>query len=75
MESYKNLGGNSGVTAYEIGSDHIKVQFKHGAKIYTYSTRRISSSKIEEMKALAIAGKGLGTYINQHRDVHDGYDL
>ena len=74
MEPYKNLGGNSGVAAYEIGSDHIKVQFKHGAKIYIYSTRQISASKIEQMKDLAIAGRGLGTFINQNRDVHDGYD-
>jgi hypothetical protein len=74
MESYKNLGGNSGVAAYEIGSEYINVQFKHGTKIYTYSTRHITSSKIEQMKALAIAGQGLGTFINQNRDVHDGYD-
>lgn len=28
MERYRNLGGNSGVYAYEIGSNYIKVQFK-----------------------------------------------
>lgn len=74
METYKNLGGKSGVAAYEIGTDHIKVQFKNTPKTYTYSTRQISRVKIEQMKALAMAGSGLGTFINQNRDVHDGYD-
>lgn len=74
METYKNFGGNSSVTAYEIGTDHIKVQFKNSPKIYTYSTRRIGGMKIEQMKALALAGRGLGGFINQNRDVHDGYD-
>jgi hypothetical protein len=74
METYKNLGGNSSVTAYEIGADHIKVQFKNNPKVYTYSTHRISRMKIEQMKVLAMAGRGLGAFINQNRDVHDGYD-
>jgi len=74
MESYKNLSGNSGISAYELGADHIKIQFKHSLKIYVYSIRHISSSKIEQMKALAVSGRGLGTFINQNRDVHDGYD-
>ena len=75
MESYKNLNGNSGVLDYEIGPDYIKVKFEHSTKIYIYSTRRISSHKIEQMKALAVAGRGLGTFINQNRDVHDGYEF
>lgn len=74
MESYKNLGGKSGVIAYETGTDHIKVQFKHGHKIYTYSTGRIAANKIKQMKALAISGRGLNTFINQNHDIRDGYD-
>lgn len=74
METYKNLSGNSSVAAYEIGADQIKVKFNTYPKIYTYSTRRISQTKIEQMKALAIAGRGLGTFISQNRDVYDGYD-
>lgn len=74
METYKNLGGNSSVTAYETSTDHIKVQFKNSPRVYTYSTRRINRMKIEQMKALALAGRGLGAFINQNRDVHDGYD-
>jgi hypothetical protein len=31
MERYKNLGGKSGVSAYEIGSDSITVQFTTGS--------------------------------------------
>ncbi len=74
MESYKNLSGKSGVSSYEIGADHITVQFAHSQRIYVYSTRHISSTKIEQMKVLALSGSGLGTFINQNRDVHDGYD-
>ena len=31
MERYQNLGGNSGVVAYEIGQDFIRVQFSDGS--------------------------------------------
>lgn len=74
MESYRNLSGESGVLAFEIGANQIKVQFKNTPKIYVYSIRNISSNKIEQMKHLAVSGCGLGTFINQNRDVHNGYD-
>jgi len=38
MERYKNLGGDSGVTAYEIGQGSITVQFKDGA-VYLYNNQ------------------------------------
>lgn len=31
METYKNLGGDSGVSAFEIGDGYIKVKFSDGA--------------------------------------------
>lgn len=70
MERYKNLGGNSGVTAYEIGDDSMKVQFGDGA-IYLYDYQSAGRSNIENMKELAIAGKGLNSFIS--RVVRKGY--
>jgi hypothetical protein len=37
MVKYKDSGGNSGIFAYENGTDFIKVQFKGGGIfLYTY---------------------------------------
>lgn len=63
MQQYKNLGGNSGVLAYEIGSDYIKVEFKDSA-VYLYTYASAGSQNIEEMKRLAIGGEGLNGFIN-----------
>lgn len=66
MERYSNLGGDSGVRGYEIGSDHIIVWFKGNTKSYTYSYRRAGSSHVENMNNLAIKGHGLNSYIMRH---------
>ena len=71
MERYKNLGGNSGVYAYEIGSNSITVQFSTGA-VYLYTNRSAGSANIERMKALAVAGEGLNSYIMRY--VKKGYE-
>ncbi len=70
MERYKNLGGDSGVAAYEIGADFIKVQFKTGS-IYLYTYSSAGSSNIETMKMLAMNGEGLNSFIS--RKVRDKY--
>ncbi|HEX9805190.1 MAG TPA: hypothetical protein VGA67_05905 [Candidatus Dojkabacteria bacterium] len=64
MERYKNLGGDSGVVAYEIGDDFIKVRF-HDGSLYLYNYQSAGSNNIETMKELAIAGKGLNSFINK----------
>lgn len=71
MELYKNLGGNSGVSAYEIGDESITVQFNSGA-VYLYTYKSAGSSNIETMKSLAMAGKGLNSFIM--RNVKEGYE-
>lgn len=71
MERYKNLGGDSGVSAYEIGDDSITVQFNDGA-VYLYTNRKPGSAKLEKMKLLAVAGEGLNSYINT--DVKSDYE-
>ena len=66
MIRYKNLSGNSGVYAYEIGSNYIRVQFSGTARTYTYSYSRAGYTHVQTMKLLAQNGRGLGTYINQN---------
>jgi len=70
MQQYRNLGGNSGVVAFEIGSDYIKVQFRHSAT-YTYTYASAGSHNIETMKKLAVGGQGLNTFIS--KNVKDRY--
>ncbi|MCX6828349.1 MAG: hypothetical protein NT002_03600 [candidate division Zixibacteria bacterium] len=65
MERYKDIGGDSGVAAYEIGSDSITVQFKDGA-VYLYTYASAGSDAIETMKGLAVSGDGLNSYINRN---------
>lgn len=71
MERYKNLGGNSGVSAYKIGAKSITVQFSTGA-VYLYTYRSAGSTNIEKMKLLAAAGEGLNSYIKRY--VNEGYE-
>lgn len=66
MERYRNSGGDSGVSAYEIGSDYITVKFSGTARIYRYSYRKAGLNHVETMKQLAQSGSGLNSYINKH---------
>lgn len=63
MQQYMNLSGNSGVLAYEIGDDFIRVQFKHGIT-YLYNYGSTGQQNVENMKTLAIRGSGLGGFIS-----------
>jgi len=62
MEKYKNLGGNSGLVAYEFEDDGIKVQFSDGM-IYLWTNQSAGADNVEQMKALAVAGRGLNSFI------------
>lgn len=64
MERYRNSSGGSGVSAYEIGVDHILVKFSGTARVYRYSYRRAGQHHVENMKRLAKSGSGLNSYIN-----------
>jgi hypothetical protein len=70
MERYRNLGGDSGVIAYEIGSDFIRVQFSDGS-VYLYTYASAGSHNIEHMKQLARHGRGLNSFIM--RNVRKAY--
>lgn len=62
MTKYKNLGGKSTVAAYELAKDYITVGFVTSA-VFRYSNQSAGSGNVRQMKSLAIAGKGLGTFI------------
>lgn len=66
MERYRNSGGDSGVSAYEIGTDYILVRFSGTARTYRYSYRKAGQNHVENMKRLAKNGSGLNAYINNH---------
>lgn len=69
---YGDLDGNSGVTAYELGPDFIKVRFIDG-ETYLYNSVRPGAAHVARMKALATRGRGLASYINKHiRKNHAG---
>jgi hypothetical protein len=63
MERYNNLSGDSGVVAYEVGPDFIRVQFSDGA-VYLYNNASAGLHNIEHMKQLARNGQGLNSFIN-----------
>ena len=65
MQHYKNSSGKSGVSAFEIGDDFIKVQFKDGS-VYLYNNSSTGSQNIQKMKSLAINGEGLNGFISTH---------
>ncbi len=71
MTQYQNMAGNSGVTGYEIRARSILVEFKEG-HLYEYSYASAGRENVERMKALAISGRGLSTYIST--EVKDRYE-
>lgn len=64
MERYKDLDGDSGVVAFEIGEGSITVQFSTGMK-YLYTVRSAGAVHIANMQRLARAGDGLNSYIKR----------
>lgn len=49
MEKYANLGGNSNVTAFDVGGRYIDVVFA-GTSYYRYSYESAGVEKVEERK-------------------------
>lgn len=64
MTKYKDVNGDSGIEAYEIGADKISVKFKGTVKIYVYSYTSAGKENVEYMKKLALSGDGLNSFIN-----------
>ncbi|MFV8529507.1 hypothetical protein [Ralstonia pseudosolanacearum] len=76
MEPYKNLNGDSGIAFYQIGDDHIWIEFSSGSpyRRYRYSNASAGAGNIVRMKQLATDGRGLNAFINQNPRVRTGYD-
>lgn len=64
MEQYGN-NSESGVSMYEKTRDSITIKFHRGGT-YLYDYTSPGQEHVEQMKSLAVAGKGLNTYINKH---------
>lgn len=62
FKRYKNLGGKSVVAHYELEKDAINIKFTNNSA-YRYTNQSAGSENIKKMKSLALAGKGLGTFI------------
>ena len=63
MIVYHNRSGDSGVVAYEWGSDWIRVQFT-GGHVYEYTHESAGRKNVATMKRLAESGSGLSTFIS-----------
>jgi hypothetical protein len=70
MERYRDLGGNSGISDFEIRTGAIVLRFKKGGT-YLYDEHKPGWQHVAKMQARARAGSGLTTYVNQH--VRDNY--
>jgi hypothetical protein len=70
MHRYRNLEGHSGVLLYEIRPDAITVRFSGGGE-YDYTYASTGRARVETMKTLAQAGRGLSTFISRY--VRDDY--
>lgn len=64
MERYKNLDGNSDIVGYEITESTVTVQFSDGA-MYLYTAQSTGAGNLNEMRRLAVAGRGLNSFINR----------
>lgn len=64
MQRYKNLSGESGVVAFDIGDRSITVKFTGGDR-YLYTEDSAGVSNIAEMQRLARLGRGLCSFISR----------
>jgi hypothetical protein len=67
---YDNRAGESGVTDFQIRESSIAIRFTNGGT-YLYDARKPGRKDLEQMKRLALAGRGLSTFISTH--VKDRY--
>lgn len=65
MKKYKNVSGKSTVTMFELAKDVVTIRFT-SQEVYRYSNQSAGSENISKMKLLALAGKGLGTFIENN---------
>lgn len=65
MTPYRNTNRNSNIESYQIFEDSILVAFKSGKhRNYLYDHQTPGKLIVEQMKILAISGRGLNSYIS-----------
>lgn len=62
--SYANIGGNSSVRGYDHGENWLVVMFSDGSR-YLYTLKSTDRETLDYMRRLAMAGKGLNSYITR----------
>jgi len=65
MHAYKNVGGKSKVARYHIAKDSMTIRFTDHSE-YIYTNQSAGPETIKKMKEMALAGKGLGTFIESN---------
>jgi hypothetical protein len=75
MKKYQNKSGQSGVESYDFTEDHIDIQFNASDRIYRYKISKIGSHHLQKMIKFASEGLGLSTYIAQHPEIKENYEL
>jgi len=63
VERYKNLNGDSGVIRYQLDEGVILVQFSDDS-LYEYTNTSAGNVSISTMHRLAVAGRGLNSFIS-----------
>ncbi|ABY63278.1 virion structural protein [Pseudomonas phage 201phi2-1] len=61
---YANIGGNSSIRGYDHGEDWLVVMFSDGSR-YLYTLKSTEREQLDYMRRLAMAGKGLNSYITR----------
>ena len=69
MQKYANYHGDSGVVEFNITNNAISINFKHGKKTYVYSNSVTGKPHVDTMKALAVSGRGLSTYVAKNKTI------
>ena len=63
---YKSRNADAGVRSFEILPDAILLEFADRKWRYLYNAEKPGRTHVDNMKRLALTGKGLTTYVNQH---------
>lgn len=67
MQMYANLSGQSNISHFQIEDDNVVVVFKgrskDGCNTYKYSYMSAGRGNVEQMKSLALSGRGLNSFI------------
>ena len=68
---YNPTNSNTGVLNYELLPGAIILEFRHSPHRYLYNADAPGPEHVRAMTHLALAGRGLSTYVSRH--VHEHY--